>query len=377
MPTTLDIGVVRVDNVNVIRVYVEGNDTPYSAYGRYYTRIDDGDIPMSNNQLQNFFESKEDNYLKREEKPSSCTYDDIDEDLVIKVIRLANERGRLNYIYEDLDKALTKLDLITDDGKIKIAGCYLFSKKKPLLIKEANYPTDTRNEFGEIKEFRDNIFECIEEAESYIRNHITYKSDIIGLERRETPEIPIKAIREIVNNSFAHSKYSIKGDYIQFIIFKSTVKIYNPGSIYKDVDPMRFAKGEVGSKIRNVLIASVLYKCGYIDEFGTGFDRTFTLCNKYNVKYEYKNDEFGFTFIFYRKPQFISFNKNNILSIIDEKILTEIRMNKYITIPELANKMNKSEATVYRYLKRLIDSNVLKRIGSRKIGHWEINESEF
>ena len=42
-------------------------------------------------------------------------------------------------------------------------------------------------------------------------------------------------------------------------IYRSSVQIYNPGSIYKNLDSMKFASSEVGSKIRNVLIASVLY----------------------------------------------------------------------------------------------------------------------
>ena len=181
LPIRLDIEVVKIEDIDVIRIYVEGDDTPYSAYGRYYIRVDDGDIPMTNSQLQNFFESKKENYSQWEEKPTNYSYEDIDEELLIKVIRLANDKGRLNYVYEDIGKALTKLNLITDDGKIKTAGYYLFGKGKPLLIKEANYPTDTRTEFGEIKEFRGNIFECIAEATSYIQNHITYKSDIIAI----------------------------------------------------------------------------------------------------------------------------------------------------------------------------------------------------
>ena len=58
LPTELDIEVVKYENVDIIRVYVEGNDTPYSAYGRYYYRVDDGDIPMSNDQLRKYFEEK-------------------------------------------------------------------------------------------------------------------------------------------------------------------------------------------------------------------------------------------------------------------------------------------------------------------------------
>lgn len=113
---------------------------------------------MSNHQLQKFFEDKEDNYSSWEEKPTNFSFDDIDEELLIKVIRSSNEKGRLNYVYDDVEKALRKLDLLTADGKIKTAGYYLFGKGKLLLIKEAFYPTDQRTEFGEIKEFRGEHF---------------------------------------------------------------------------------------------------------------------------------------------------------------------------------------------------------------------------
>lgn len=298
LPVELEIEKVQVDDVDVIKIKVSGNDTPYSAYGRYYFRVDDADIAMSNEQLQKFFEEKEDNYSKWEDKPTEYTYDDIDEDLLISVIREANEHGRLNYVYKDVKEAMLKLDLLEKNGSIKTAGYYLFGKGKPITLKEANYPTDSRTEFGEIKEFKGNIFECINEALSYIQNHISYKSDIVGFQRIEIPEIPLKAIREIVINSFAHSKYSVKGDYNHIILYRSSIEIYNPGPIYKNIDPMKFASSQVGSKIRNILIASVLYKCGYIDAFGTGFDRAFDLCNKNNIGYEYRNDEFGFTFKF-------------------------------------------------------------------------------
>ena len=372
LPTELEIETVKFENIDVIRVFVAGDDTPYSAYGRYYYRVDDGDIPMSNDQLQKYFEEKEDNYSRWEDKPTDYTFDDIDEELLIDVIRTANDKGRLNYVYKNVREALTKLDLIDEKGRIKTAGYYLFGKGKPIVLKEANYPTDTRTEFGEIKEFKGNIFECINEAISYIQNHISYKSDIIGIQRVETPEIPLNAIREIVVNSFAHSKYDIKGDFNQIVIFKSSINIYNPGSIYKNLDPMKFASSEVGSKIRNILIASALYKCGYIDAFGTGFDRTFTLCIKNNVEYEYKNDEFGFTFTFLRNPNFLNDKINDKINELDRAIISEIRKNKYITIPELSEKINKSEPTIYRHIDSLVKKGLLKRVASRKSGYWEI-----
>ena len=375
LPLRVEIGEMEFKGTPIIRVYVEGGDAPYSAYGRYFVRIDDADIPMTSSQLQEYFENKKDNYSKWEEKPSGHSIEEIDEDLVVQVIRDANEKGRLTYVYRNLREALAKLDLLNEDGGIKTAGFYLFAKHGPLKIKEAVYPTDSRSDFGEIKEFEGNIFECINEAVRYIQNHIFYKSEILGLQRIETPEIPIRAIREIVVNSFAHANYGIESDCNQFIVFKSTVRIYNPGPIYKNIDPMSFAAAKVGSKLRNILIASVLYKAGLIDAFGTGFDRTFTLCAQSGVEYEYRNDDFGFTFVFKRKQGFlddkINDKINDKIKSIDQAILGEVRKNKFITISELSMTIGKSEPTIYRHVETLVAKGLLKRIGSRKAGYWK------
>ncbi len=376
LPTKIDIDRVTWDGVDVIRVYVKGSDTPYAAYGKYYSRLGEGDIPMTNSQLQLYFEQKKETYAKWENEPSAHSLDDIDEDLLIGVIREANDKGRLSYIYRNVREAMTKLDLIDEQGNIKMAGYYLFGKGKPLLIKEANYPTDERTDFGEIKQFRGNIFECIEEMNSYIRNHISFKADIVGLKREETPEIPLRAIREIVVNAFAHAKYASEVDSIQVAIFRSSLRINNPGTIYRDYDPMRFASSEIGSRIRNPLIASVLYKCGYIDAFGTGFDRTFTLCAKSGVTYEYHNSDSGFAFIFHRNPNFladrINDRINDRIKSTDKAIISAISLNKFITIHELSKKIKKSEPTISRHLNKMSKNGRIRRIGSKKAGFWEI-----
>lgn len=375
LPNMVNVECEEVEDRTVIRVSVDGDDTPYSAYGRYYIRINDTDVMMSNNQLQLFFENKEINYSRWENRETEYDVDDVDEDLLIECIRTANDSGRLDYVYKNAKDALTKLGLLSVNGLLNNAGLYLFGKNKPLLIKEANFPTDSRSEFGEIKEFRGNIIECIRETIFYIQNHITFKSNIVGYQREDVPEIPLRAIREIVVNSYAHCSYGIEGDYHQFSIFKSYVKIYNPGGIIKDIDPKRFASGNVGSKIRNVLTASTLFKFGYIDSFGTGFERTFSLCASNDVDYSYFNDEFGFTFIFNRKTiNMINDNRLDYrISNLDDMIINSIKNNKYITIPELANIVNKSEITVHRHLNDLSKNGMVFRVGSRKKGYWKIN----
>ena len=372
LPSTIKIDEIVEDNKNIIKVYVKGEDTPYSAYGRYYIRINDSDIVMDSNQLQRFFGEIEDNYLKWEQTETQYGIDDINEDLLIDCIRTANEKGRLEYVYRNPKEALSKLGLITFNDKLNNAGLFLFGNNKPLTIKEANYPTDNRTEFGEIKEFKGNIIECIKEAVSYIQNHISFKSNIVGIQREEIPEIPVMAIREIVVNSFAHCSYARVGDYNQYVIYKSSVRIYNPGSIIKGIDPINFASGKVGSKIRNLLIASTLFKYGYIDAFGTGFDRTFTLCSQNDVEYKYIEDDFGFTFVFERKKDFLNDRINDRINDLDEQIKKLIIENKYITISELSDITIKSVPTINRHLNNLLKSKVIRRVGSRKTGYWEV-----
>ena len=383
LPTSVTIDDYEEDGKKLIKVSVTGDDTPYSAYGRYYIRVNDADIQMNSHQLQTFFENKDDSYIKWEMTETAHGIDEIDEELLIDCIRTANEKGRLDYVYRNPGEALQKLDLVTANGKLNNAGWYLFGNGRPLTIKEANYPTDSRTEFGEIKEYRGNIIECIKEVLSYIQNHITFKSEIIGVQREEIPEIPVRAIREIVINSFAHCSYAKVGDYNSYIIYKSSVSIYNPGPVIRGLDPLIFASGKVGSKIRNVLIASALYKYGFIDAFGTGFDRTFSLCAKAGVEYKYREDEFGFTFIFERNPMFLSDKindkKNDKITpkttTLDHRIVEAVKGNKYITIPELAALTGKSEATIHRHLDVLVKSGKIVRVGSRKTGFWDIHET--
>lgn len=374
LPHRVEVIEYTIDDKKLIKVDVQGNDAPYSAYGRYYTRVNDSDILMDSLVLQRFFEEKEDNYLKWEKLETIYGVDDIDENLLIECVRSANEKGRINYVYKNAKDALLKFGLLTDNEKLNNAGLFLFGNNKPLTIKEANYPTDTRTEFGEIKDFQGNIFECIKEVTSYILNHISYKSNIVGLQREETPEIPIRALREIIVNSFAHSKYFVSGDYNQYTIYRSSIRIYNPGPIIKGIDPIKFASGKVGSKIRNILIASVLYKCGYIDAFGTGFDRTFTLCIDNNIDYEYYSDEFGFTFIFKRNPDFLKTNKVKTNKTLKDKIKEMLISDKYINVSDLAKILNKSEITIYRHLQEMVKNGEVERIGSRKAGYWSVLE---
>lgn len=108
--------------------------TSYSAYDRYYIRSDDEDNVMTSDQLERFFSNRSYDYSQWELSETEYTADDIDETLLIDYVDRGNECGRINFLYRDAETTLRKLNLLSGIH-LNNAGYYLFSDKKPLLLK--------------------------------------------------------------------------------------------------------------------------------------------------------------------------------------------------------------------------------------------------
>jgi len=373
---TPSISVEELDGQRVVRVEVTGEDTPYSSYGRYYVRSDDEDILMTNKQLEEFFLNRNFDYSKWEKEATEYGIDDVDEDLLIRYVNEGNESGRINFLFRDVRTTLKRLELMNGEY-LNNAGYYLFSDKKPLLLKLATYPTDERISFSDMKQFRGNIFECIEEAIKYVTNNIHWRAEIRGMSRVEVPEVPVEAFREIIVNSFAHMKIN-PASCNEIYITPTRIHIYNPGPLVPGTDPEMFASGEQGSMIRNPLIATVLYYNKTIDAFGTGFERVFRLCN--DIDYAYSNNQFGFTFEFMRPANDLVYDstgnmfKTNLVS--DEQLIFELirKKGRRYTKQDMAEAIGKSVSTVDRVIKALTENGRIRRVGSNKTGSWETVE---
>ncbi|MBR3094781.1 MAG: putative DNA binding domain-containing protein [Clostridia bacterium] len=367
-----NIEVIPIEGKKIVKIKAQGEDTPYSAYGRYYIRSDDEDLIMSNSQLESFFLGKSYDYSRWEKEATEYGLDDVDEELLIRYVNQGNDSGRINFLYRDVKTTLVKLELLNGD-RLNNAGYYLFSNKKPLLLKLATYPTDERISFSDMKQFKGNIFECIDEAVKYVMNNIRWKAEIRGMERKETPEIPVEAFREIIVNSFAHMKVNLASSN-EIYITPSRVHIYNPGSLVPGTDPKMFANGEQGSMIRNPLIATVLYYNKTIDAFGTGFERVFHLCGENNCRYS--NNPFGFTFEFIRSKESINDTKNGLitrnLTKDEQAVLAILNKEQHYSKAEIAGMIGKSTTTVQRIIKSLMERDLIKRVGSNKTGYWTI-----
>ncbi|MBN1604433.1 MAG: winged helix-turn-helix transcriptional regulator [Chitinispirillaceae bacterium] len=70
--------------------------------------------------------------------------------------------------------------------------------------------------------------------------------------------------------------------------------------------------------------------------------------------------------------------ENVVENVVEKKRLKEtsiirlMRQNNNITASEIAITLKLSERTVQRYIRKFVDENKVKRIGSDKGGYWEV-----
>ena len=358
------------DNKSFIEVTFNGDRAPYSSDGKYYLRFSDQDRQMTSGELEKYFKERIKNYSDWELKDSNVLRTDVDEELLKQEVNKGFENRRIPFEYDNSSNVLNKFGLLSHNKEnLNNAGNLLFSKNKPILLKLATYATDTKETFLKLDHFQGNIYECINKGLTYILESIGWNVIIDGsTQRKEEPEIPQRALREIVINAFCHAKYDSNTSF-EISIFKNRVSIYSPGFFPIGFTPEDFAINHEEPIMLNPKIINVLFKTCEIESFGYGFENTFKICNSNNIQFEYENTKSGFRFTFYRP---LGQKDVQDMSETEKKVFDMIKSDNYIRANTMAQKIGMSEKTIYRAIKKLKELNMINRIGDDYSGHWEI-----
>ena len=369
------IEIVSINGIDVIKVEFSGEDVPYSAFGRYYVRVADEDRELTPQELRKIMISKEyeENWC---DKITSYTAEDVDDNSLLTFYNSATECGRFPKIGFDKKSILIKNNLMRN-GNLTNAGVMLFSKFKPITLKLVVFATSARVTILEMKTVKGNIFELIDEAMSFVIKNIRWKVVIDGEspQRKEIPEIPLVALREVIINSFTHARYDGNVQH-EIDVYSNRISIINPGSFANDFTPNDFFKKELKSYLRNQSIADILYLCKDVEACGHGLKKVYQLCNDYNVKISYINNEYDFTIEFSRidRNEIGETNGeiNGELSKEELVVLSVFKNNRNAIKKDIINKTRYSSRTIDRIIRSLKDKELIKRIGSNKNGYWEL-----
>lgn len=365
---------VSFDGVETVQVEFSGMERPYSAFGRYYKRVHDRTEEMTPAELRSQMFSSDVGSIW-ENHPTKYGLEAIDHEALRRFYDKAVSCGRLeNLPAYDEEELLIGLGLLTD-GHITNAGYYLFSNKKPVVLKTAVYVTDERISFSDINRYEDNIYNLLSISLKYIKEHTNWRVEYgEDTSRIEIPEIPVEAVREILVNAFAHADYKGITEH-EIDITPTLVEIYNPGEFPANLSPEMFAEEHIKSMPRNRVILDTLYKSKDVEVFGSGFRKVYALTKASGTKCNFRSAYGGFSFTMSRKNTADS-DSVRIHEIkytpLQSRMLAILKEDPTRTIAGLSEDTGKNPRTIQRDLKELTEKGIMKRAGSDRKGYWEI-----
>jgi len=115
------------------------------------------------------------------------------------------------------------------------------------------------------------LTEIIDRAEAFVRRNTRIASKIYHAQRMEITGYPYPAIREAIANAVIHRDYWQSGSRAQVAVYSDRIEVESPGELLAPITVNTL--GQTPPVWRNPDLAALLYRMGYIEQFGTGIER--------------------------------------------------------------------------------------------------------
>lgn len=362
-----------------IHVRFSGHDAPYFAHGRAWMRVADEDRQLSAKALQNFILDKHRQAVLWDGQPCDLTVAELD---AAKLRRFVERAG---LPWDTPENALTKLELMQSSRVVNAARLF-FATAAPIQLRCAVFANTDSATILDRHDFEGDLLELIDEAQKYILKNIHIGMRLEGLYRVDVPEVSTAALREAVINAFCHRDWR-DPDYIHVAVFKDRVEIRNPGTLLDGLTIDDIRRGNV-SRRRNPLIADLLRRIQMVEAWGRGVP--LMLENSPTVAFR----QIGGLFIAgFSRPSFLEEADPAATGKPEEttgiatgittgmvrgksaELLAHLRLLPQSTIPELASALGLTVDGVNYHLRKTQKMGLLRRVGGRRSGTWEVLET--
>ena len=383
----------RREEKDIVSVSVEPSSVPISLNSQYYIRSGSTKQELRGTALQEFI-------LKKMGKQwddvyhDTATIDCIDPKAIAYFIKrsIAAKRLTSETTGDTPQEVLENLRLVSDDGKLKYAAILLFAKDPLRYFTGVQFKigrfgedeADLRSQDiveGNILQMADRVIEILKNK--YLHSYIRYD----GMQRIEELEIPEDAFREILYNAIVHKQYT--GAPIQMRIFEDHIELWNEGNLPENYT-VETLMHKHASKPRNLNIASVFYKAGFIEAWGRGYKKIQDGFIEAKLPVPVFATTFGGIEVNIARPRAIESGGQNggqnaaQLTERQQLILTTIEKHgghvggqnggqkAGLNNEDLAKLLGISLRTIEREVVVLKKKNLIKRIGYGLKGYWAI-----
>ncbi len=288
MGILVDVNLHEESGLYYLEIITQPYTVPISLRGRYYYRSGSTKQELIGAALTDYLLRKSGKTWDEVSEPIA-TLDDIDDAGLKSYIAASFHAGRIADV-EGLCKAdlIAKLRLADDNGNIKRAAIVLFGKNPAkffnnCVVKIGRFGKDSSDlRFQEIVE--GNIVYLLREVlEQLNRKFFTRAISFEGMQRIEKGEYPVAALREMLLNALVHRNY-LGSSVVQMRMFDNYFNIWNEGELPAGIS-LDSLKRQHPSRPRNLLIADVCFKGGYIDAWGSGTLKIISTCQEAGLPY--------------------------------------------------------------------------------------------
>jgi predicted HTH transcriptional regulator len=337
-----------------------------------------------------------------------ATLKDIDTGLVKEYLSLRSGGSGQNSRLKDLERALVSMGCakLAPDGIVRPthAGILFFGREPQQHILQSEVVCVLfRDELGvggyvDRRIIKGTLRKLIDEAADFLNKYVAVGAKIVGWKRIDLPEYPFEALREAVVNAVIHRDYSRGGESIRVFYYVDRVEIHSPGLLLPGITVKQMQRGEVTSKLRNPILATLLRDVpGYMERIGSGvrymLDETkrmglpppqFREMSEFVVTFRKapvsSEGQPGITSLRSNEPQQLMLDilpgvtgspTSHQSRILDQRIRVEMAMryiqeHGFILNREYRELTGVSEQTALRDLEMLVEQGTLVRVGKTR-----------
>lgn len=311
----IDVKVEYVDvpdrpGCQVIAMYFDAfvwGHQPYTYNSRPYYKVESTTKLMPREMFEERIRANKPQYYAWErQKADRVAIGDLNEERIRGAIRLGVERGRMmaSAITEPFEKVLDKLQLL-NDGIPNNAAAALFSTNiyeyPQFRLRMARFRGTDKNEFIDNQRAEGNFFDLLDAGMAFFFKHLSLSGKIVGFVREEHLEIPAEALREALVNALCHRQYEKYNLTIGIAIYDDRIEIENPGLLPPQLTPETIKQPHI-SYPYNPIIADVLFKTTFLENWGSGAGRIIDACKRQNVEEPIWSTQGGFVIVTFKRP---------------------------------------------------------------------------
>lgn len=400
MGLIVDVNLKKGNEKEYLDIHIPVSSVPVAYHGKYYYRSGTTLQELSGIALQDFLMKKM-RLTWEAQAIETATLDDIDPNAVKYFVDkgIAAKRLPPNAKNDSIDIVLKNRMLIDHQGRLTLAALLLFGKEPQRYCLTSGikigmfgigYADLVSQDYvsGNLIQMADKVVEILDNK--YLVRPIHYE----GMQRIEPLEIPMDGLREILYNAIVHKDY--RGPEITIRVSKEHIRITNEGPLPDGFTVETLLKKHE-SKRRNELIAQTFYYAGFIEAWGRGFEKIRESFGEENLRMPSFEENGRFFSVEIVREKYASLTGENhqsdtdvvdnvtknfideltdrqkdILQYIQQCDIDDVTMIVTMNATMIAQHFNVSRRTIMRDIDFLVSKGLIKRVGSKMKGHWEI-----